>query len=88
MLTALPDRPTFRLAEFARAIGVHVATVHRWRLRGVRGHRLKTYLLGGRRCVDRVDAIAFLAAVNDTNPPAPVTDAADRADRKLDRMGF
>ena len=88
MLTSLPECPTFRLAEFARIVGVHIATVHRWRLRGVRGHRLRTYLLGGRRCVDRVDAVAFLAAINDTNPPAPVTDAADRADRELDLLGL
>ncbi len=27
----------------------HVSTLHRWRLRGVRGRRLETFLSGGRR---------------------------------------
>lgn len=29
--------------------GVHVSTLHRWRLRGIRGIRLETLLVGGRR---------------------------------------
>ena len=29
---------------------VHISTVHRWRLRGVRGVKLETVLIGGSRC--------------------------------------
>lgn len=53
------------MAETARACGgVAVSTVWRWTLKGVRGVRLRTVHLGGRRYVLRSDLDAFLAAIN------------------------
>jgi hypothetical protein len=37
------------LSQAARHLGLHVSTVWRWQLRGVRGVRLETILLGGTR---------------------------------------
>ena len=35
--------------QVAKQLGVHVGTVHRWLYRGVRGRKLKSVLVGGRR---------------------------------------
>ena len=40
----------------------HISTVHRWRLRGVRGVRLETCLIGGRRYTSREALARFVAA--------------------------
>ena len=51
----------------------HVSTIHRWRLRGIRGIRLETVLIGGRRFTSREAlarfAAATTAAANDSPPP-------------------
>ncbi len=44
------------LAEAARTLpggAVHVSTIHRWRMKGVRGVRLETFLRGGVRHTSR-----------------------------------
>ncbi len=38
------------LNEAATLEGVHVSTLHRWRLKGVRGVKLETCRRGGSRC--------------------------------------
>ena len=40
----------------------HISTLHRWRLRGVRGHRLETVLIGGRRFTSAEAIQEFIAA--------------------------
>lgn len=47
-------------AEVAEIVGVHVKTVQRWVLSGVRGKILRSTLLGGRRFVFRQDLADFL----------------------------
>ncbi len=42
----------------------HVSTVVRWAERGCRGHRLKTWLIGGARVTSEEALAAFLAALN------------------------
>jgi len=37
------------MTELARQLGVTIPTIWRWRQRGIRGIRLETYMLGGRR---------------------------------------
>ena len=39
----------------------HIATLHRWRLRGVKGIKLKTIKVGGRRFVSRESLEEFIA---------------------------
>ena len=42
----------------------HIATAHRWSTRGVRGVRLKTFLVGGLRTTTLADFEGFVAAVS------------------------
>jgi len=73
-----------------------IATLHRWRQRGVRNVRLRTHLIGGRRYVDRADLEAFCVATTaagEASPPfyscsTPQREAAiQRAERQLDAEG-
>lgn len=61
---------------------VSLATLHRWRLAGVRGHKLETCLVGGRRHTSRQAIDRFIAAGNapapDTAPAAPAFSSAQR----------
>ena len=50
----------FTLTEVADQVGVHVKTVQRWTLRGVRGRQLRSSLIGGRRYVLPSDLAEFL----------------------------
>lgn len=56
------ELPEFTDREFGARI--HKATAHRWRMRGVRGVSLNTFLIGGRRYVKPSDVRAFMAAIN------------------------
>ena len=51
----------FTLGEVASRLGVHVSSAWRWVLRGVRGRKLPTVFIGGRRFVLEHDLNAFLA---------------------------
>jgi hypothetical protein len=50
----------------------HPNTLHRWRLNGVRGVKLRTVRLGGRHYTCQVWVDEFVAALN-SRPPAPVS---------------
>jgi hypothetical protein len=50
------------LSQAAQHLGVHTCTVHRWRLRGVRGVRLETIVIGGRRVTSHEALTRFAAA--------------------------
>ena len=56
------ELPAFTDREFGARI--HKATAHRWRMRGVRGVTLSTFLIGGRRFVKPSDVRAFMTAIN------------------------
>lgn len=47
------------MREASQHVNVHVATIWRWALHGVRGRRLRTFLLGGRRYVVLSELDAF-----------------------------
>lgn len=73
---------------------VSLATLHRWRQRGIRGIRLETCLIGGLRYTSREAISRFLASQNaDDAPAAPVITATQRrrqsesAQQELQRMG-
>jgi len=48
----------------------HISTMHRWRLRGVRGVKLRTQLIGGRRYTKPQWLDEFFEALDD-NDSAP-----------------
>ena len=64
--TSLPERLT--LNEVAKQLNVHISTVYRWTLRGVRGRRMKYFLVGGRRYVDADDLPQFLRPYQESRP--------------------
>lgn len=54
----------------------HLSTIHRWRLRGVRGVRLRTELVGGRRFTTRRWLREFRAACSAAGDGAAGDNAA------------
>jgi len=50
----------YSMREVAREAGVSLETVWRWTLRGVKGRRLHSFLVGGRRYVARIELEKFL----------------------------
>ncbi|MDQ3702195.1 MAG: helix-turn-helix domain-containing protein [Chloroflexota bacterium] len=78
------------MSQAAKLLGVHVATVWRWTLHGVRGRRLRTVSVGGRRYVLDDDLTAFLSQGNvDRHADGSETlrRRADDAGRILDGVG-
>ena len=67
---ALPDN-LVPLTKLAKSLGVHLATCHRWRQRGVKGVRLACVRVGGRWFATEDAAAAFLAALNGGADVAP-----------------
>lgn len=91
----IPLRAAARLIPSGRSNGkpVHVATVYRWALRGVRGKKLATWIVGGARYTTRA---AILAWIEDLNPnvastsgnPEPDPDRVRRSEEILRRAGI
>lgn len=85
------------LAEACRRVppdGVSTATMARWIQRGVRGVKLETIVIGGRRLTSVESLSRFFTAQNATDAPsAPVITATQRrrqseaARTELEKMG-
>lgn len=83
------------IEKFARSVGVHPASAHRWRLLGVidraTGERIKLRALrvGGTYRIRPDDAAAFIARLNSapTRPAINSTDRANAAAAELERLG-
>lgn len=90
----LPNQPRFRERDLAKALDKHVSTVVRWRQRGVRGHVLRSYLVGGQRYIDRQDFVNFITALNGSEsgtsplPPPDHEEKMRRVNEELDRAGI
>lgn len=68
----------------------HAATKWRWALRGVRGVRLESVVIGGQRFTTADACTRFIAKLNGeavVEPRQDVTDRADAAGRELRAMG-
>jgi len=87
------------LATAARTVTggpVHVSTIHRWRLKGVRGVRLETFLRGGIRYTTDEAIERFFAATTaaaDSDAPASLTSRQrereiSRAEREATEAGI
>lgn len=50
------------LTALAHQHGVSPSTVWRWSMRGIRGHRLETYTMGGRRYTTSEAFVRFVAS--------------------------
>jgi len=67
-MSAILNSRRLSMYEVAKLLNVHVSTIWRWYLNGVRGRKLSTILIGGRRFVRATDLDAFLAGGGDTTP--------------------
>lgn len=70
---------------------VHPSTVHRWRLRGRQGHKLETFVVGGRRYTTLPAFERWLAKINGGNcAPNPIPTGREldiaAAERELDGL--
>jgi hypothetical protein len=52
------------LADAGKLVGVHASQLHRWSSKGVRGVRLRTFLIGGKRKTAPKLIEEFLQALN------------------------
>ncbi|MFM9965345.1 MAG: DUF1580 domain-containing protein [Planctomycetaceae bacterium] len=68
---AVPDSDRLSVNGLARREGVHTATVWRWLLHGVRGHKLRAVRVGGRRFITEPDWRTFSTALNADLNDAP-----------------
>ena len=74
----------------------HISTLHRWRLRGIRGLRLPMKLIGGKRFLDLAEWELWVAKVSAAadGQPTPVRtarrreQAIERAEAELRREGI
>jgi Protein of unknown function (DUF1580) len=83
------DSRRYSATQLALHLHVHVATIWRWILRGVRGRKLTTIMVGGRRFVLESDLRIFLAAGSPIaqNNDRELHSRADSAGRQLDAHG-
>ena len=65
------------IGQVAEEVHVHTATVWRWTTKGVKGRKLRTILVGGRRFVLESDLSKFL---NQEEPGGSSPDRDQRAD--------
>lgn len=92
MPTDLLSEARISLTALAREQRVAVSTVWRWTLRGVRGHRLECFALGGRRYTTREAFARFVARTNgervvNGQTPRQRKAAIRAAERELDAFG-
>ncbi len=93
---ALRDEPRLTLTEAARKLDKSPSTIWRWAMRGTRGVRLETFVLGAQRyttnpAIDRFSD-RCTAAANGEQPQARTPKQRSRdfqqAERELDRAGI
>jgi len=83
------DSERYTLKQVAHMLNVHIASIWRWVLHGVRGRKLPTVLIGGRRYVLKESLESFLAA-REEKPSSRLRAAEPRAavDKILDAYGI
>jgi len=69
------------MTELARQLGVTIPTIWRWRQRGVRGVRLETFMIGGRRFTTQEAHRRFVEATT-AAADGPQQDTAARTNRQ------
>jgi hypothetical protein len=80
------NEPRYSVSATTRKLQVHISTTWRYLLHGVRGKKLKSYLVGGRRYILHRDLVDFLSPANNeptTTQPA-ATPHVTAASKELD----
>jgi hypothetical protein len=80
------------LTELSKQQRIAVSTIWRWAIRGIRGHRLECFSLGGRRYTTHEAFARFVARTNGEKVvngqlPRQREAAIREAERDLDRLG-
>ncbi len=80
------------LTVLARELDVSLSTAWRWTLRGIKGHRLESFSLGGRKFTTREAFERFVARTNgerviDGETPRQRERAVERAERRAHELG-
>ena len=101
MATDILSEARITLPEAAALVGVNIGTLHRWRLKGVRGVKLSCFLIAGRRYTSRDRLNNFIHATTaafDGRPDKPDQSsgrtpsqrkrAADQAEKALAEAGI
>lgn len=91
----LLEEERITLTKLAKELDVHTGTVRRWAQRGIKGIRLETFCIGGRRYTTRGAQRRFVVATSDAGAPSkppriPCPERQRRIDaakRRLDEMG-
>lgn len=65
---SVPEGAAFTPTEFGRMLNKGPATMHRWLTKGVRGHKLGSFWIGGRRMIGVRNYRLWLAAINGERP--------------------
>lgn len=95
-LTTETPKTLAKAAQTLPGGAVHVSTIHRWRLKGVRGARLETFLRGGIRyttdeAIARFFAATTAAADGQSTPTRTIARRMREvaaAERELDTAGI
>lgn len=72
-----------RICEAAKRGGVNISTGWRWILRGVRGHKLESALIGGQRYTSEEAFCRFIAAINAPAGGAPSVRTAKQREKEI-----
>ncbi len=92
--STLEDLIPFQKASHVIPGNPSVCALHRWRLSGVRGAKLETLLVGGKRFTSSEAIARFIAAQNADQQPTPAFTAkqrrvqAETANRLLQEAGI
>lgn len=83
----------YSLRDASKLAQVHVGTIWRWVLHGVRGRKLHTIMIGGRRFILGRDLYAFLAPSDEGDVlSTPMSDdvrrRAEETGAELERFGL
>jgi len=86
----LLEEDRISLTELARREGVNICTVWRWAQRGVKGIKLETFCVGGRRYTTQEAFARFVerstAAANETSASSTSNHDTDRHERLVEKQ--
>lgn len=90
--TDLLSETRVSLTALARELDVSLSTCWRWTLRGIKGYRLESFSLGGRKFTTRQAFERFIACTNGERVVAGETPrqrerAVERAERRAEQLG-
>jgi hypothetical protein len=86
------ERLRISFPKLAQREGVHLSTVWRWAIKGVRGHKLESFSVGSKKFTTEPAYARFLSAINGQpiiggETPTQRAKRVQRAERRAESMG-